>query len=28
VQRTQPYPEALELLVKLGAKNSNKCVSC
>jgi ankyrin repeat protein len=28
VQRTQPYPEALELLVKLGANNSNKCVSC
>jgi len=28
VQRTQPYPEALELLVKIGAKNSNKCVSC
>jgi ankyrin repeat protein len=28
VQRTQPYPEALELLVKLGAKNNNKCVSC
>lgn len=28
VQRTQPYPEALELLVKLGARNNNKCVSC
>jgi ankyrin repeat protein len=28
VQRTQPYPEAVELLVKLGAKNNNKCVSC
>jgi ankyrin repeat protein len=28
VQRTQPFPEALELLVKLGAKNNNKCVSC
>jgi uncharacterized protein len=28
VQRTQPYPEALDLLVKLGAKNNNKCVSC
>ena len=28
VQRTQPYPEALALLVKLGAKNNNKCVSC
>ena len=24
VQRTQPYPEALELLVKLGAKNKSK----
>jgi ankyrin repeat protein len=28
VQRTQPFPEALALLVKLGAKNNNKCVSC
>ena len=28
VQRTQPYPEALALLMKLGAKNSNRCVSC
>jgi ankyrin repeat protein len=28
VQRIQPFPEALELLVSLGAKNSNKCVSC
>jgi ankyrin repeat protein len=28
VQRTQPYPEAVELLVKLGAKNNDKCVSC
>ena len=28
VQRTQPYPEALELLEKLGAKNHHKCVSC
>ncbi|MGQ0734830.1 MAG: ankyrin repeat domain-containing protein [Acidobacteriota bacterium] len=28
VQRTQPYPEALALLVKLGARNNNKCVSC
>jgi hypothetical protein len=28
VQRTQPYPEALALLVKLGAKNNNKCISC
>jgi ankyrin repeat protein len=28
VQRTQPFPEALKLLMSLGAKNSNKCVSC
>ncbi len=28
VQRVQPFPEALALLVKLGAKNNNKCVSC
>ena len=28
VQRTQPYPEALTLLEKLGAKNHHKCVSC
>jgi uncharacterized protein len=28
VQRTQPYPDARDLLVKLGAKNNNKCVSC
>ncbi len=28
VQRTQPYPEALKLLEKLGAKNHHKCVSC
>jgi len=28
VQRIQPYPEARDLLVKLGAKNNNKCVSC
>ena len=28
VQRVQPYPEARDLLVKLGAKNNNKCVSC
>jgi ankyrin repeat protein len=27
-QRVQPFPETLELLVKLGAKNNNKCVSC
>jgi ankyrin repeat protein len=28
VQRTQPYPEAVALLVKLGAINNNRCVSC
>jgi ankyrin repeat protein len=28
VQRTQPYPETLALLEKLGAKNNHKCVSC
>jgi uncharacterized protein len=28
VQRTQPYPEALALLEKLGSKNNHKCVSC
>ncbi len=28
VQRIQPFPEALELLVSLGAKNNHKCVSC
>jgi ankyrin repeat protein len=28
VQRVQPYPEARDLLVKLGAKNNNRCVSC
>lgn len=28
VQRIQPFPEALDLLVSLGAQNNNKCVSC
>ena len=28
VQRTQPYPPARDLLVKLGAVNHGKCVSC
>jgi uncharacterized protein len=28
VQRTQPYPETVALLMKLGSKNNNKCVSC
>jgi ankyrin repeat protein len=28
VQRTQPYPETIAVLEKLGAKNSHKCVTC
>lgn len=28
VQRTQPFPETIDLLMKLGAKNNNKCLSC
>jgi ankyrin repeat protein len=28
VQRISPFPETIKLLVKLGAKNNNKCVSC
>lgn len=28
VQRTQPYPDTIGLLEKLGAKNNHKCVSC
>ena len=28
VQRIQPFPEARDLLVSLGAVNHNKCVSC
>ncbi|HXG89145.1 MAG TPA: ankyrin repeat domain-containing protein [Vicinamibacterales bacterium] len=28
VQRTQPFPETLALLAKLGARNNNKCLSC
>lgn len=28
VQRTQPYPETLALLEKLGLKHNNRCVSC
>ena len=28
VQRIQPFPEALDLLVSLGATNNHKCVSC
>jgi uncharacterized protein len=28
VQRTQPFPETLALLMKLGSRNNNKCLSC
>lgn len=28
VQRTQPFPETIAILEKLGAKNNHKCVSC
>jgi ankyrin repeat protein len=28
VQRTQPYPDTITLLERLGAKNNHKCVSC
>jgi uncharacterized protein len=28
VQRTQPFPETIALLEKLGAKNNHRCVSC
>jgi ankyrin repeat protein len=28
VQRIVPFPETVALLVKMGAKNSNKCKSC
>ena len=28
VQRLSPFPETIALLAKLGAKNSNRCVSC
>jgi uncharacterized protein len=28
VQRVQPYPDAIELLESLGAKNNHRCVSC
>jgi ankyrin repeat protein len=28
IERVSPFPETIELLVKLGAKNNNKCVSC
>ena len=28
VQRVQPFPDTIALLVSLGAKNNNRCVSC
>ena len=28
VQRINPYPETVQLLMSLGSKNNNKCVSC
>ena len=28
VQRVQPFPETVELLVSLGAVNNDRCVSC
>ena len=28
IERVPPYPSTIELLVKLGAKNNNKCLSC
>jgi ankyrin repeat protein len=28
VQRTQPYPETIKLLERLGAKNNHKCITC
>jgi hypothetical protein len=28
VQRVQPFPDTLALLMKLGAKNSNRCITC
>jgi ankyrin repeat protein len=28
VQRVQPYPEAIALLERLGARNNHRCVSC
>jgi ankyrin repeat protein len=28
VQRTQPFPETIAILEKLGARNNHKCVSC
>jgi len=28
VQRVSPFPETVALLMKLGSKNNNRCVSC
>jgi len=28
IQRVAPFPETIALLVSLGAKNNNNCVSC
>jgi ankyrin repeat protein len=28
IERVAPFPETVALLVKLGAKNNHKCVSC
>ena len=28
VQRTQPFPDTIDLLESLGAKNNHNCVSC
>jgi ankyrin repeat protein len=28
VQRTQPFPDTIALLEKMGARNNHKCVSC
>jgi ankyrin repeat protein len=28
IERVSPFPDTIALLVKLGAKNNNKCVSC
>ena len=28
VQRIQPFPQTIELLTTLGAKNNNRCKSC
>jgi hypothetical protein len=28
LQRVQPFPDTIKLLMSLGAKNNNRCVSC